>query len=205
MKYIIHIDEGINEANTDINQIYGVVKVSMDKDNLRLRAKIGSKLVYIGGSDNDGYFKDTASAQAFLDTNKDKLTGIKTMNKLIYTEFDESIDEAKAPITIDQLEKFLKSNFKNKGDKEKYDIVVNKNDTSDRDDYEEGDTLMQVAIGYDVHTKKGHVRAKDDIFFDVNQQLWYDNWGEGGRITTLPNLLKVIKNHIRDEKKEITG
>jgi len=75
--------------NTDINQTYGKVKVSMDKNNLRLRAKIGSNLVYIGGNNNDGYFKDTASAQAFLDTNKDKLTGIKTMNKLIYTEFED--------------------------------------------------------------------------------------------------------------------
>ena len=75
----------------------------------------------------------------------------------------------------------------------------------DPDDYEEGDTLMQVAIGYDVHTKKGHIRAEDDIFFDVDQQYWYDNWGEGGPVTTLPKLLKVIKNHIRDNKKAITG
>lgn len=75
------------KANTDIYQTVGKIKLSMDKNNLRLRAMIDGKLTYIGGKNNDGYFKDTASAQAFIDSNKETLAGIKSMNKLIYAEF----------------------------------------------------------------------------------------------------------------------
>lgn len=123
---------------------------------------------------------------------------------ILHETFDKFFNEAKAPITIDQLEKFLKSKFKNKGDKETYDIVRGDEPGSPGgtmdDEYE-----MDVAIGYNVHTKEGHARAEDDIFFDIGQQMWYDNWLEGGDMKSLPNVEKIVKKHIKDAKKEITG
>ena len=115
----------------------------------------------------------------------------------------ESLNEA-ADITSDQLDKFLKSKFKNKGDKETYDIVVTSQDSRNDDD-DEDDYVTDVAIGYDVHTKAGHVRAEDDVFFDLDQQKWFDNWLNGGDMKSLPNVEKIIKKHIRDAKKQITG
>ena len=116
----------------------------------------------------------------------------------------ESLNEAAADITSDQLDKFLKSKFKNKGDKETYDIVVTSQDSRNDDD-EEDDYVTDVAIGYDVHTKAGHVRAEDDVFFDLDQQKWFDNWLNGGDMKSLPNVEKIIKNHIKKAKKGITG
>jgi len=120
----------------------------------------------------------------------DTLAAIEKNSKVL-----EAVNEAAADITSDQLDKFLKSKFKNKGDKETYDIVVTSQDS--RNDDEEDDYATDVAIGYDVHTKAGHVRAEDDIFFDLDQQKWFDNWLNGGDMKSLPNIEKIIKNHIK--------
>jgi len=112
--------------------------------------------------------------------------------------FDDFVNEAKKPITIDELEKFLKANFKNDGDKNHYNIGTDKNASKD-------ENPVHVWIDYDIFTKRGYARAEGEIFFDLDAQSWFDNFLGGGEIGTLANVKKIVNKEIRDEKKQIAG
>ena len=72
--------------NTNIKQTIGKIEFTMDKNNLRLRAKIGSNLTFIGGTNNNGYFADSDSAKVFIKTNTEVFQSIKNMDQLIYAK-----------------------------------------------------------------------------------------------------------------------
>ena len=62
----------------------GRVSFSIDKNNLRLRAVIGSNLTFLGGNNGDGYFKSMNECNEWLESKKEELSKIKSMRKLIY-------------------------------------------------------------------------------------------------------------------------
>ena len=201
----VMLPESLNEA---VNEAKSITREEIEKT--LAAKKIELKYDYtFDRNGNLNFHQNKSTAKKAKDVLYKK--GIET-GPLVYLAGDnyievhnleESVNEA-ADITSDQLDKFLKSKFKNKGDKETYDIVVTSQDSRNDDD-DEDDYVTDVAIGYDVHTKAGHVRAEDDIFFDLDQQKWFDNWLNGGDMKSLPNVEKIIKKHIRDAKKQITG
>ena len=110
----------------------------------------------------------------------------------------ELVNEAKKDVTAEELKKFLEDTYKSEGDAKKYDVELDPN--ADKDEFP-----AHVTFSYDVVSKKGYVRASNDIFFDLNDQTWFDQYNDGGPMKGLNGVKSMINKHIRDEKKAITG
>jgi len=66
------------------NTTIGKINFLINSENLRLSAKIGSNLTFIGGTNNNGYFKNINDAKSFIEQKRNEFLKCKTMNKLIY-------------------------------------------------------------------------------------------------------------------------
>lgn len=67
----------------------GKIKFSIGEKNLRLSAKIGNRLTFKGGKNDNGYFKSIADAEAYILKNIEEFKKCKSMNKLIYIDYEQ--------------------------------------------------------------------------------------------------------------------
>jgi hypothetical protein len=125
------------------------------------------------------------------DLNEYSLNNIRTFSDFV------SLNEAKAIPTMYEIEKFLNSKYKSDA-KKKYEVLVD-------EDAGDGEFAAHVTFSYDVFTKKGYVRAASDVFFNVEEQSWQNQYLDGGEYNSLADIAKIINKEIKEDKKGITG